>query len=337
MVVGSNPTAATNKKMTFIILFVLLTLSALFAGIETAMLSLSRGKIRSLVEQKKVGAKTLQAVRHNPHRLLITLLICNCLANTAAASIATQAALKVFGSSGVGVATGVVTLLILTYGEITPKSFALQNAETISVFFARPIQILEILFSPAVAIFEALTKLVNKLTGEKPNLLTESELRSVISIGQEEGLLDKEATKRLKSVLDFERITVRKIMTPKSQVISFDSSLTVEQFLAMDLDSPFDRYPLHDKNPSHIVGVLDIIDLLRATRDENFKLKLKQIMRPTFFVKQEERLDAVLPQFKPKKVAMGIVVNEKNEMVGVFTSQDIVEEIVGDIFEEEVI
>ncbi len=325
------------NKMTFLILFALLTLSALFAGIETAMLSLSRGKIRSLVEQKKKGAKALYLIRQNPHRLLITLLICNCLANTAAASIATEAALKVFGDSGVGIATGIVTLLILTYGEITPKSFALQNAEAISLLFARFIQVLEVIFTPVVTIFELLTKLVNKITGEKPNILTEAELRSVISIGKEEGLLDKEATKRLQSVLDFEGTTVRKIMTPKADVISFDAGLTVEQFLAMDLDSPFDRYPLYDKNTDNVVGVLDIIDVIRATKDEKFKLKLKQIMRPTFFVKQEERLDTVLPQFKPKKSAMGIVINDKKEMVGVFTSQDIVEEIVGDIFEEEVI
>ncbi len=234
-----------------------------------------------------------------------------------------------------GIATGVATLLVLVFAEITPKSFALQNAEAVSLIAARPVQILEFIFTPAVIIFEAITKFVNKLSGEKGSRLTEEELRSVISIGGEEGLLDQEATKRLQSVLDFEKTTVGQIMTPKASVVSFDADLTVEQFLDHPLDAPFDRYPLYEHNQSKIVGILDVIDIIRSTKSEKFSTKLREIMRPTFYVKQNTRLDEVLPLFRPKKASMGIATNQKDELVGIFTSQDIVEEVVGDILEEE--
>jgi len=213
----------------------------------------------------------------------------------------------------------------------------LQNSEAVSLFFAKPIQILEVIFSPVVAILEVITHYINKVSGENPNRLTESELRSVIAIGQEEGLLDREATKRLQSVLDFERITVKQVMTPKASVVSFDGNLTIEQFLDISLDSPYDHYPLYEGKPENVTGVLDVIDVMRATKEEKFSTKLKEIMRSTFYVKQDIRLDEVLTQFRPKRSSMGIVVGADGKMVGVFTSQDIVEEIVGDIFEEEVV
>ncbi|HSX58104.1 MAG TPA: CNNM domain-containing protein, partial [Candidatus Saccharimonadales bacterium] len=312
------------------------TFSAFFAGTETAILSLSRGKIRSLFEQKKPGAAALYKIRQNPHRILITLLIGNCLANTAAAAVTTEVAIRLFGSSGVGIATGVATLLVLVFAEITPKSFALANSETISLLSARPVQILEILFYPAVWVFEAITRFVNKLNGEKIQRVTEEELRSVISMSGEEGLLDTDATKRLQSVLDFEKTTVNQIMTPKASVVSFSADQTVQEFLDHPHDAPFDRYPLFHDSQNKIIGVLDVIDVIRTTKEEKFSTKLADIMRPTFFVKQNTRLDEILPIFRPKKSSMGVVVNDKEEMVGIFTSQDIVEEVVGDILEEEV-
>jgi Mg2+/Co2+ transporter CorB len=287
------------------------------------------------LEQKRKGAKALHQIKQNPNRLLITILIGNNLVNIAAASVTTAAAIKTFGDTGVGIATGVVTLLVLVFGDITPKTFALQNAETLALLFARPIQILEIILWPAVILFEVIASFVNKLSGEKSGRLTEEELRSVIAIGSEEGLLDKEATKRLQSVLDFETTTVKEIMTPKAEVISFSANITIEEFLDNPLDSPFDRYPLYEDDENNIVGILDLIDVVRIMKEEKLSTKLKEIMRPTFFVKQGARLDSLLTEFRPKRSSMGIVVGENKEMVGVFTSQDIVEEIVGDIFEDE--
>lgn len=322
--------------MNFILLFFLLVLSAFFSAIETATLSLSKGKVRSFMEQNKKGSKTLYHLKQNSHRLLITLLIGNNLVNVAAAAIATQVSLNLFGNSGVSIATGITTLLILVFGEITPKSFALQNAGTLSLVFAKPMQILEFIFSPAIVVFEGITKMVNKVSGERSSRLTEEELRSLFLISREEGLLDKEATKRLQSVLDFERTTVRSIMTPKAEVISFAASLTIEKFLDSPLDSPFDRYPLYQNDPNNIVGVVDVIDVIRTLKEEKLSTKLSEIMRPTFFVKQEARLDSLLPEFRSKQTSMGVVVDENKTMVGIFTSQDIVEEIVGDIFEQEI-
>lgn len=166
--------------------------------------------------------------------------------------------------------------------------------------------------------------------------MTEAELRSVIIMGKEEGVLDKEATERLNSVLDFEKTTVKQIMTPKAQVITLNANFTIQQFLDSVLDSPFDRYPLYEQNHENIVGILDVIDVIRALKDKKPETTLKELMRPTYFVKEDYRIDELLSQVKNREVSMGIVVDEKGEMVGVYTHQDIVEELVGDIFEKEI-
>lgn len=320
----------------FILLIIFLLLSAFFAAVEVATVSISKSKVHSLLEQKRKGANALYQIKQNPNRLLITILIGNNLVNIAAASVATAWAIELFGATGVGVATGVVTLLVLVFGDITPKTFALQNAETLALLFARPIQILETVLWPAVILFEAISNLVNKLSGDKTNQLTEAELRSIITLGKEEGLLDLEAAERLHSVLDFETTTVKQIMTPNAQVITFAADITVEQFLDSVLDAPFDRYPLFEGNPEHIVGIVDVIDVVRAIKKDQSTKSLKEIKKDTFFVKQDARLDEIITLFRPKKTSMGIVVDDRDRMVGVFTSQDIVEEIVGDIFEKEV-
>lgn len=320
----------------FILVIILLGLVGFFAAVETAMFSLSKSKILSLISEKKRGASTLLAVKSNPHRLLITILIGSCLTSIFTASFVTEIAIKVFDNNGVGIATGVVTLLILVFSEIIPKSFAIQNAERLSLITAKPMQILEFILSPVVICLEGITKIVNKLTGDKKVTFTEAEIRSVISLGKEEGLLDKEATERLHSVLDFENITVKQIMTPKAQVITFDAGLTVDQFLDIVVDSPFDRYPLYEENQDKIIGVLDVIDVLRVIKAEKPQTHLKEIMRPTFFVHESTRIDTIVTQSKFKGSSLGIVINDAGKMEGVFTSQDIVEEIVGDIFENEV-
>ncbi len=318
------------------LLLILFTLSALFSAIEIAMFSLSKSKVRSLVAENKKGATALAALKANPHRLLITVLIVNNLVNIFIAAFSTAIAIGIFGNEGVGIATGIVTFLILVFGEIIPKSVAIQNAERIALLTARPIQILEIILFPVVAFFEAFTKIVNNLAGDKKVGFSEAEIRSVISLGMEEGILDKEASERLHSVLDFEEVKVKQIMTPKAQVITFDADLTVKEFLDIVLDSPFDRYPLYENSPDKIIGVLDVIDILRIIKSDKLSTKLKEIMRPTFFVHESTRVDTVVTQSKFKGTSLGIVINDDGKMEGVFSSQDIVEEIVGDIFETEI-
>lgn len=315
------------------LLLTLLAFSALFSAIEIAMFSLSKTKVRSLVDEQKNGATSLLALKSNPHRLLITVLVINNLINIFIAAFSTAIAIGIFGNEGIGIATGVVTFLILVFGEIVPKSLAIQNAEKISLLTARPIQWLQWGILPIVLIFEAFTFLANKLAGEKKVGFSEAEIRSVIRLGKEEGILDNEASERLHSVLDFETITVKQIMTPKAQVISFEANISVGEFLQNILDAPFDHYPLYEGDQEKIIGVLDVIDVLRIIREGKLQTKLKDIMRPTFFVAEDTRVDVVLTQARFKQSTLGIVINHENKIEGVFTSQDIVEEIVGDIFE----
>lgn len=321
--------------MNLFFLTLFLAISAIFSAIEIAIFALPKAKMQALVDQKRKGAVALQNLTSNTNRLLITILVFSNLVNIAAAALMTSVFIEKFGNSGIGIATGVTTLLVLIFGDIIPKSFAIQNAERIALLSAKTLLVLEILLLPVVFFLELIAKIVNKLTGVAKSRTSEEEVRALITLGKEEGLFDQEASERLHSVLDFEKATVKKIMTPKAQVITFEASQTVEQFLDSVLDAPFDRYPLFEDNPENIIGVLDVIDVVRAVKLEKTDTKLKEIMKKTFFVKENTRLDEILTQFRDKQTSLGIVTDEKNEMVGVFTSQDIVEEIVGDIFERE--
>ena len=162
-----------------IILVVLIFLSALFSGIETALMSINNIKVKSLLKQEKKGSKALYRIKQNPHRLIITILIGNNLVNIGAASFATVFFTNLFGSSGIGIATGVMTFLILVFGEITPKTFATQNAERVSLIVARPVELLSMILSPIVKVFEVISKFMSKLLGsKKESELSEEELKN---------------------------------------------------------------------------------------------------------------------------------------------------------------
>ena len=177
-----------------IILLVLLMFSAFFSGIETALMSVNAVKIRSALRQKKRGAEALARIKSRPHRLIITILIGNNLVNIGAASLATVLFTDLFGSSGVGIATGVMTFLILVFGEITPKTFAIQNSERISLLVARPIELLSIFLTPLVKFFRLISKAISKMFGSKEERnLSEEELKTIVAMGKDEGILSDEA------------------------------------------------------------------------------------------------------------------------------------------------
>jgi len=192
-----------------IILVVLVFLSAFFSGVETALMSVNQIKVKSLVKQGKKGAVVLYRIKNNPHKLIITILIGNNLVNIGATAFATVMFIHLFGSNGVGIATGIMTFVILTFGEITPKTFASQtfasqNAQRISLLVARPIEILSFILSPLVWFFEKIAKLMSKLLGSKKEaIISETELETIVTLGRKEGILEKETAEIMHNVLKF--------------------------------------------------------------------------------------------------------------------------------------
>lgn len=315
-----------------IVLIILITLSAFFSGVELATMSISLLKIRTLVKLNKPGAKSLYRIKRSPNRLLITILIGNNLVNIAAASLVTVMATEIFGAAGAGIAVGVTTLLILFFGEITPKTFAVQNAEKISLSIAKPLEILMFMLFPLVVIFEYFTRFLGRFSSKK-KMLSEDELRAIVTISKEEGLVDREAMEMIHSVLDFEETRVSKILTPRKWIVMLDENLSVTEAVEKIKSLPYDRFPIYRYSEDNVVGVIDNLDIIRNLG--NRRKKLKDIAIKPIFVSNDDYIDAVLLKFKTRGRKMAIVMDNK-KVQGIVTLQDVIEEIIGDIFEKEI-
>ena len=317
------------------ILVILIILSALFSGMETALMSLNMIKINSLVKQKKKGSEALHRIKQNPNKLIITILIGNNLVNIGAASFATVVFTGLFGSSGVGIATGVMTFLILVFGEITPKTFASQNSERISLIVARPIELLSIILSPVVKVFSIISKIMSKLLGSKKEVqLSEEELKTIVTMGRDEGILNKEAAEMMQNVLEFKGTKVTDVMTPDANIEMIDGQEKLKDVINFVVKTPYSRYPVYIENKDKIIGILDVDDVLKYAKNKRLDVKVKNIVRKAYFVPESKEIDDLLSELGGKKIPLAIIVNEYGHVSGVVTVEDILEEIVGDIFDK---
>ncbi len=318
-----------------VVLAILVILSAIFSGTETALMSVNMIKVRSMVKQKKKGSDALYRIKQNPHKLLITILIGNNLANISAASLATVVFTDMFGSAGVGIATGIVTFFILVFGEITPKTFSTQNAVRVSLYMARPIEILSYILYPFVLFFEAISRLMSKLLGsKKEKKLSEEELRTIVTMGSEEGLLSREVAEMMHNILEFEEIKVTNVMTPKAKIHMIDGNRKLKEVIDSIVKLPYSRYPVYLGGKEKIIGIIDVDDVLKYVKNKRLGVKVKNIIRKIYFVPESKEIDELLTEFEGKDVPMAMIVNEYGEVSGLVTVEDILEEIVGDIFDK---
>ena len=318
-----------------IILVVLIIFSALFSGIETALMSLNKIKVNSLLKQGKKGAEALHRIKQNPSKLIITILIGNNLVNIGASAFATVVFTELFGSSGVGIATGIMTFLILVFGEITPKTFASQNAERVSLIVARPVELLSIVLTPLVKFFEIISKFMSKLLGSKEESeLSEEELKAIVTMGAEEGILNKEAAEMMHNVLIFKGTKVSEVMTPDINIKMVDGKKPLKDVVDFVVKTPFSRYPVYLESKDKIVGILDVDDVLKYMKEKKLNVKVKNVVREAFFVPQSKEVDDLLIDFEKKKMPIAIVVDEYGDVLGLVTVEDVLEEIVGDIFDK---
>jgi CBS domain containing-hemolysin-like protein len=317
------------------ILVVLILFSALFSGIETALMSLNMIKVNTLVKQNKKGSKALYRIKQNPHKLIITILIGNNLVNIGAASFATVVFTNLFGSSGIGISTGVMTFLILVFGEITPKTFATQNAERVSLIVARPVELLSIILSPIVKIFEYIAKFMSKLLGsKKEEKLSEEELKTIVTMGAKEGILNKEAAEMMHNILEFRGTKVTDVMTPDINIEMLDGKKKLKDVIDFIVKSPYSRYPVYLESKDKVIGILDVDDVLKYTKSGKLDIVVKSIVRPPFFVPESKEIDDLLTEFEGKKIPLAIIVDEYGDISGLVTVEDILEEIVGNIFDK---
>ena len=306
------------------IMVLLLALSAFFSGSETALTFISRYKVKHLFDQKKRGSKNLKRLTDNPQRMLITILVGNNLINISASVFATTIAYQLLSNNVIGIATGVMTFLILVFGEIVPKTLATQHSEAISLFVAGPIWFLSVILWPLIRLWEAMSF---SKKGKTP-FITEDELKTIVNVGKKEGTI-KEA-EMIHRVFKFDDISVKDVMTPKTDMKAVNINKHVGDVLTIAASTGYSRFPVFENSKDHIKGVVYVKDILKNRNNTS----IEEVMNHAYFVPDTKKIDVLLKQFQKKKINMAIVVNEHGSVIGLVTGEDIVEEIVGEIMDE---
>lgn len=320
-----------------ILLIFLLGGSGFFSASETALTSLNRVRVRNMVEDNVKGAKTLENLINNPSRLLGTILVGNNVVNIGASSLATSIAIDLFGNTGVGIATGVMTLLVLVFGEITPKSLAAENSEKIALKVSGPISNLGKILSPIVRILLFITDGISKLLGAKSNentpFITKSELRTMLNVSHEEGIIKAGEKNMIVNVFDFRDIKVAKIMTPRTDMEVLDIDSTFDEVVEFNKDYKYSRVPVYEEHHDNVVGVFSIKDLVSYNTNKD-SFDMRNYLRKPVYLFESQNASSAFDEMRKKQVSIAIVIDEYGGVSGLVTIEDIIEVIVGDIKDE---
>ena len=321
----------------FILLAVLIGMSAFFSASETALMSLSKIRIRHLVDEKVKGAETVSKLVENPNKLLGSILVGNNIVNIGASALATALAIDILGNTGVAVATGIMTILVLIFGEITPKSLAAQHSEFISLKVAKPISLFIVIFNPLVSVFLFVTNGIIKLLGGKPGrtqpFITEDELKTMVNVSHEEGVLEGEEKQMIYNVFEFGDTQVRDIMTPRTDMASIEVGSTYEKIIETFKTEQFSRLPIYQDTTDNIVGILYIKDLIFKA-SENTVFEIQDYIREPYFTFEYKKTTELFQELRAHRIPMAIVLDEYGGTAGIVTVEDLIEEIVGDIRDE---
>ncbi|NBI07011.1 hemolysin family protein [Senegalia massiliensis] len=324
------------------ILFILLILSGIFSSSETAITTLKIARIRKLRESDQKKALLLERIKKQINIMLSTILIGNNLVNILATAILTEVTVEIFqGSSSTLVSTGIMTILILIFGEITPKTYAAQNPEKISVLIARPLILLSLIFKPILIVLNFITGFFIKLMGGDINntgpFVTEEEIRSLVDVGEEEGVVKLQEKEMIENIFEIDHIDVGDVMVPRIDIIAVSEDDSMEVALEKITKYGHSRIPVYKESIDDIVGILYAKDVLPfiGFKDVNLnETKIVDIMRNAYYVPETKKVNKLLRELQYHKVHMAIVLDEYGGTEGLVTIEDILEEIVGDILDE---
>ena len=318
-----------------ILLFVIcVLLTAFFSSSEVGLISITRAKARTLVNEGKVGSHAVAALKESPEHLLITILIGNTIVTTAAASIATAVAIQIFGDIGVGIATFFVIFMLLVFGEIGPKVYAARASDSFVLTIAPIILFLSHIFTPIIWLVERISPKfgIGKEIAEPS--LTEEEIKEWIDVGKEDGTIEQGEQDMLYSVLDFADTTAREIMTPRIDVIAMEDTVSFEEAIRLFNETGFSRIPVYHDQIDNIVGILNVKDVFSAMVSRRKDSTIRETMYDPMFVPETKKIDDLLKELQVHRVQIAIIIDEYSSFVGIVTVEDILEEIVGDIMDE---
>ena len=311
-----------------------LLLSGFFSSSETALFSISKVKALHIAKDGSRSGQLILSMKEDSHTLLTTILIGNNLVNIGASAIATSIALSYFKSNAVGIATGTMTMLILVFGEIFPKSFANHNNILVARIVIYPLFWLSKLFFPLIYLLNFIPKL-HGTADSSHETVTEDELMTMVEVVEEEGEIKEEEKEYITNIFEFDDTSCSEIMTPRADMFVLDVSQDVD--IKKILETGFSRIPVIEDSIDNIIGILHVKDLFASFQkasESDTSLDIKQIMRKPYFIPESKKLDSLLQDFKQKKNHIAIVVDEHGGISGITTLEDVVEEIIGEIIDE---
>ncbi|MEA3249365.1 MAG: hemolysin family protein [Patescibacteria group bacterium] len=322
-----------------LLLIVLLALSAGFSSAETALFSVDDIRIQTLAQKNHPKALLIKKLKSDTKLLLGTILLGNNTANVAASALATVLTIQTFGQVWVGLATGVLTLSILIFSEFIPKTWAAHNSERAAFMFARPIWLLTKVCAPIVRLLEGIVVHIfrNKMEAEKITV-SEDEIKTMASLGVMAGTLEKGEKEMIERVFLFNDITAEDVMTPEEDVEFLNGDWVIAEALPLITEEKFSRYPVFEGKEDEIVGIIHIRDIFEKLTDQPLtalqKVKVKDITQKVMYVPETKPINDLFHDFQKSHAHMAIVINEYGSMVGLVTTDDLLEELVGEIVDE---
>jgi magnesium and cobalt exporter, CNNM family len=320
------------------IMVVALILCAIASAAETALTSISRIKLKNLVEEGDQKAAQIERLISRPNTFLSTILVVNSVAVIVASSMATVLALSFSQTFGELIATVLISLVILIFCEITPKTAAVQNPLRVARVMVKPVRGAAWLLRPVVVSLSAITNFLVRILGSqvihRGPFMTEDEIRLMVTVGEKEGVLEEEETEMIHSIFEFGDTTVRAVMIPRIDMVTLESSATVDEAVSLALQGGFSRIPVYEETIDNITGILYIKDMLKQLREGHNQHTIRDLVRPAYFVPETKKLDDLLREIRQRRTHLAIVIDEYGSVSGLVTIEDLMEEIVGDIRDE---
>ncbi len=326
----------TSDIISLISLVVLILLSAFFSSAETALMTVNKIRLRSLVENGDKRAERVLLITEDSGKLLSAILIGNNIVNISASSVATVLATKLWGSAGVGIATGLLTVLILIFGEISPKTLATIHAEKLALLYSGAIAFLMKVLTPVIFIINKLAMgflfLIGVKASDADTLMTEEELLTIIDVSKEEGVIEDEEHEMINNLFDLGDAQAREVMIPRIDMIFADVNNTYDEVIEIFKANMFTRLPVYEENTDNVIGILNMKDLLLCSDKEQFSIR--DIIREPYFTYEHKNTAELLMEMRKSSISLAIVLDEYGATAGLITLEDLLEEIVGEIRDE---
>lgn len=326
----------TVSILQFVILAILLFLSAFFSSAETALTTVNKIKMKTLADEGNKRAELVLQVTEDSSKMLSAILIGNNIVNLSASSLATTLAIRLLGSVGAGIATGILTILILIFGEISPKTMATLKANRISLRYVKIIHALMVILTPVIFVINWLAMLFLRLLRVDPNnnegAITEEELRTLVDVSHESGVIEGEEREYIHNIFDFTDATAKEIMIPRIDMTVVNVNWSYDKLLEVFREDMFTRLPVYEEDTDNIIGLINMKDMILAPKDEGFSMR--DYLRKVYFTYEQKNTSELFEEMRRERLSLAVVLDEYGAVAGMVTLEDLLEELVGEIRDE---